>query len=209
MQQDASTQQSAEDNSDSQPAAASASPCSGLQDACSATSASEAERQLYENLPDSHLIHRLMTEHLSIREDLEKLELLAEELLTAKRPEEPILKEISAAAERLIGAEPHHQREEQVLFPELGRRGVVGPPEVMTAEHVTLRAFKHSIKDRAVELLNTPGGANDDLIGNINELVFQLRNHIFKENNILYPMALGTIRDEADWADLAERADQF
>ncbi len=187
----------------------SGSPCSGLQDACSGTSASEAERLLMDSLSSDHLIHRLMTEHSEIRQNLEQLELLAEELAAPARAREEILSDIGHNATKLIGAEPHHQREEEVLFPEMANRGVFGPPEVMTAEHVTLRALKHAIQEGASTLSADSDIPTDELIRNANELVFQLRNHIFKENNILYPMALGTIRDAADWADLASRADAY
>ena len=45
-------------------------------------------------------------------------------------------------AKHLLGAKAHRQREEQVLFPELEKRGVFGPPQVMRMEHEDLRNQK-------------------------------------------------------------------
>ena len=39
-------------------------------------------------------------------------------------------------------------------------------------------------------------------------LVSVLREHIYKEDTILYPMSLRLIHDEADWAELKRRCDK-
>jgi hemerythrin-like domain-containing protein len=46
----------------------------------------------------------------------------------------------------------HHQREEDVLFPELEKRGMYGPPMAMREEHKQLRPRKRELKKLAVEL---------------------------------------------------------
>jgi DUF438 domain-containing protein len=51
---------------------------------------------------------------------------------------------LEGIAAHLLGAEPHHQREEQVLFAELENRGLFGQPRVMRMEHEDLRIRKHA-----------------------------------------------------------------
>jgi hypothetical protein len=40
-------------------------------------------------------------------------------------------------------------------------------------------------------------------------LVGMLREHIAKEDNVLYPMAVRVIRDPAVWAELRRRCDEI
>ena len=86
----------------------------------------------------------------------------------------------------------HHGKEEEVLFPELERRGVPregGPIGVMLAEHEEGRGHIRAMaaaRDRlrrgelnATAAIRTSASAYRDL----------LRAHIAKENHILFPMA--------------------
>jgi DUF438 domain-containing protein len=94
----------------------------------------------------------------------------------------------------LLDAEPHHQREEQALFPELERRGVTGPPRIMRLEHVELRQRKHALQELAQAAETMPYADFKERLNEVTTyLVFNLRDHIFKEDNILYPTAAQTI----------------
>jgi DUF438 domain-containing protein len=110
----------------------------------------------------------------------------------------------------LLDAEPHHQREEQALFPELERRGVTGPPRIMRLEHVELRQRKHALQELAQAAETMPYA---DFKERLNEvatyLVFNLRDHIFKEDNILYPTAAQTIGDSAAREAIKARGDEI
>lgn len=163
-------------------------------------------------LADGHPIAVLMDEHLRILARLERLEeLAARARLDLAEPDAPaFLKEIEDLAAHLIGVEPHHQREEQVLFPELRKRGVHGPPAVMEAEHVELRALKHSVRDAAQAMLQTGEAALwSKLRGDAQALVATLRQHIEKEDGILFPLAVEAIQGEDTWRELALRCDQI
>lgn len=86
----------------------------------------------------------------------------------------------------------HHLKEEDVLFMEMGRNGMSkesGPISVMLAEHNEGRNYVQNAL-KAVEKYKA-GDADSfeqikDQLLNYCEL---LTNHIYKENNILYPMA--------------------
>ena len=78
----------------------------------------------------------------------------------------------------------------------------------MRMEHDDLRGKKREIK----ELLNCINYMDfDDFKERLQDLtaylVFNLRDHIFKENTILYPTAIDSINDDSRWDDMRRRCD--
>jgi uncharacterized protein len=113
-------------------------------------------------------------------------------------------------AVEVIGAEPHHKREEDVLFPELEKRGVTGPTRIMRMEHDTLRAKKHEIKRLAEEVENMNFNEfKAQLDDAAKYLIFNLRDHIYKENHILYPSSVQTLKDLTLWIDMKKACDEI
>jgi len=170
---------------------------------CSHGSAPGGERGAFRaRLPAGHVLATLMDEHANMLGLLDQLAGLA-----AKLPAEGsmVFARIESLGRQLLSAEPHHQREERVLFPALRERGITGPPDAMTNEHVGLRALKHEVVDLAAKA--TMGERVDDSLRQaVGELVDMLRNHIAKEDGILYPMALETI-PEPEWTGLKQQCD--
>lgn len=75
-------------------------------------------------------------------------------------------------------AEPHHHKEEQVLFPALEQKGIPnegGPIGMMLMEHEMKRGYVKELASGKIEAAM--------------KIVSLLRDHIAKENDILYPMA--------------------
>jgi hypothetical protein len=95
--------------------------------------------------------------------------------------------------------EVHNRKEEQCLFPLIERRGVPrhgGPLAIMLAEHDQSR----QILSRLVPLATTYAGGDTrglaELGAVFGEYVTLLRNHFWKENDILYPMSLRVMKAE-------------
>jgi hemerythrin-like domain-containing protein len=109
---------------------------------------------------------------------------------------------IHAVVARLIDAEPHHQREEQALFPRMEKAGIEGPPHMMRMEHEMLRSATRAL----VEQMTSSDAAGGDFVARLlrtaGGLVGLLREHIEKENQVLYPMALEALPPEA-WREIA------
>lgn len=163
-------------------------------------------------LAPGHVIHTLVSEHemiLHFLDELEKLNQAAQKMASYSSNKDEV-KKLMHIAEHLIGAEPHHQREEEVLFPEVEERGVSGPPQVMKMEHEDLRRRKHElmeISEMADKLdFNT---FRRRLDATARFIVATLRDHIFKENNILYPMALQVIPDKNSWDKMKTECDKI
>lgn len=75
-------------------------------------------------------------------------------------------------------AEPHHHKEEEVLFPALEEKGIPkegGPIGVMLMEHEAKRGYVKELANGKIEAAQN--------------IVSLLREHIAKENDILYPLA--------------------
>lgn len=86
----------------------------------------------------------------------------------------------------------HHRKEEGVLFVAMTESGVPaqgGPIGVMLAEHEQGRAFTRAMKEAAQEWKDGDLSAQAAVIQNALGYVALLRQHIHKENNILFPMA--------------------
>ncbi len=163
------------------------------------------------SLGAGHPVDTMIKEHDAILGLLAELEQLSRRLhaLPGYDATDAGFAALTALAEGLIGAENHHLREEQGLFPLLEERGITGPPRIMRMEHEQLRARKHALLELA-ERVKT-GMPYDQFLGALAEtagyLVFHLRDHIFKENNILYPTAKDTITDPAIWQELKRKCD--
>lgn len=163
-------------------------------------------------LPPGHVIHTMMVEHEAILALLDELERTSARVQAAEESDEvgEAARAIAELAEQLIGAEPHHQREEQVLFPALEQRGVVGPPTVMRAEHEQLRALKHELRDLAGAFgIAAAKPLALRLAQVVGELVEMLRLHIMKENEILYPLALQVILEKETWDAMKAECDRI
>src|SRR3989344_5905707 len=126
-------------------------------------------------LKPGHPIHTLMEEHKEILDFVDKLKMEIEML--------------RFAAKHLVEADKHHQREEEVLFPEMEKSGITEPPEIMREEHKDIKPKKKELYKiiENCEKLSYP-----DFVKKVKEiaefLIKELPDHIYKEDNILYPM---------------------
>lgn len=161
-------------------------------------------------LKPGHPIHTLTEEHKMILEFINKLQHTVSSLNAAKdfgkvKNELEMLRHI---AEHLVEADKHHQREEDVLFPMLEKYGVTEPPAIMREEHVDLKARKKALN----EIAGKRKMPYSDFVKRVKELadyiIENLPNHIYKEDNILYPMAIKVI-PENKWAKIKQGCDRI
>ncbi len=86
----------------------------------------------------------------------------------------------------------HHGKEETELFPAMEKAGIPrqgGPIGIMLMEHEQGRAFIRSMADAAERYAKGDAAAKAPLSAAVTGYVELLRNHIYKEDNILFPMA--------------------
>lgn len=86
----------------------------------------------------------------------------------------------------------HHRKEEGVLFPALQAAGIPsegGPIGVMLYEHDLGRQFTAAMRAAAEKMQAGDASARDDVVRAASEYAALLRQHIAKEDNILFMMA--------------------
>lgn len=103
------------------------------------------------------------------------------------------------AYNELMDVEKHYQRKEHCLFPALEAHGITGPPKVMWAKHDDTRALLKELGN-ALKQPETRAGAWKLLSATAGAVAEDsVEEMIYKEENILLPMALGALTEE-DWA---------
>ena len=86
----------------------------------------------------------------------------------------------------------HHFKEESALFPALERRGVPregGPIGMMLYEHDQGRAALRGIRENLPKAREGSAEAAEAVRRHADEYINLLRNHIWKEDNVLFRMA--------------------
>jgi hemerythrin-like domain-containing protein len=104
----------------------------------------------------------------------------------------------------------HHAKEENQFFPFLAKRGfslTQGPVGVMLNEHVRGRELVKGIADNITLYKNGNLSALNNIYSNMAGYAELLKNHIGKENNILFRMADNALSD-SDQKDLLKQFEE-
>jgi hemerythrin-like domain-containing protein len=86
----------------------------------------------------------------------------------------------------------HHAKEEDILFIRMGEHGFTsnsGPIAVMLYEHEKGRLYISNLAQATDQFASKNGGPTLDIIQNARNYAELLRQHIHKEDMVLYPMA--------------------
>jgi DUF438 domain-containing protein len=105
-------------------------------------------------------------------------------------------KDITALSKKLPELEKinfHYLRKENQLFPPLEKKGVSGPSSVMWAIHDDIRK-----QFKSVRALLTDSPDIQNIETELNTLIKLIADMIYKEERILFPMALETLSKD-DW----------
>jgi hemerythrin-like domain-containing protein len=147
-------------------------------------------------------VERLLAEHELIERGL----VLLERAVARIENHEPLPEGFAAWAARFFqqfADQCHHAKEEDVFFPLLKQRGIPeegGPIGVMLHEHVLgrdcVRRMREASQAQPIDAQVFAEAAR--------QYIPLLRQHIFKENNVLFHMA-ERVLTEADDADVTDR----
>ncbi|MDR7871093.1 MAG: DUF438 domain-containing protein [Tissierellaceae bacterium] len=100
--------------------------------------------------------------------------------------------------------EKHYSRKENLIFPYLEKYGVTAPPKVMWGVDDEIRG---KIKNIKLDLTNYQGN-KEELVEKINDATNQIKEMIYKEENILFPMALDTLTED-EWILIYKESDEI
>ncbi len=162
-------------------------------------------------LPRGHPISILMEEHRVMLQRSERLRVLtgfvADACDSVQVGDE--IAEIKKMATEFQDSESHYRREENVLFPLIERHGVSEPPAVMWTEHNRIREVKKNLINLTNQWNKMAFEEFKSKLSNcVKSLCDLLPSHFYKENNILFPMALQTITVD-EWEDARNEFDEL
>ena len=137
------------------------------------------------------IIEQLKEEHQAILLMLEVMEAVCKKLETG---EDVTIDDLNDMVKFIkdFADKSHHLKEEDLLFPAMEKAGIPGeggPIGVMLSEHTTGREYVKGLSLGIEEYAKGNSNASNQIIENARNYSSLLSNHIYKEDNILYPMA--------------------
>jgi hemerythrin-like domain-containing protein len=112
---------------------------------------------------------------------------------------------------RVFADRCHHGKEEGELFPALERKGILkhrGPIAVMLMEHEQGRLFVKGLSEAVEKYEKGDEATKNAIVENARGYADLLDQHIYKEDNILYPMG-DKLLSEADNRELLEKFERI
>jgi len=155
-------------------------------------------------VPPGHPLHTFMLENRTVEEILHELDHVLAKLGDA--PDKAAFgreqQALSKLVERLSGIDLHYLRKENQLFPVLEVHGITGPSQVMWALHddirIAVKSAKAGVRDSLVP----------DVVNTLRYLAKALRDMVYKEEHILFPMAKDLLTD-TEWAKVRQGEEEI
>jgi uncharacterized protein len=104
----------------------------------------------------------------------------------------------------LLDIEKHYSRKENLIFPYLEKYGIYGPTNNMWRIDDFIR---DAIKDTKQKLVNYDGDKGA-VIQAVNYIINEVSDMIYREENILFPMALMNFTED-EWVKIARESDEI
>lgn len=98
----------------------------------------------------------------------------------------------------------HYKRKENLLFPYLEKYGITAPPKVMWGVDDTIR---DGIKEVKIMIMNNTV-SGQEIAQNATEVINKIQEMIFKEHNILFPMAVDALTED-EWSAIESESDEL
>ena len=111
------------------------------------------------------------------------------------------VKQLADQLDQLSQIEKHYTRKENLLFPFLEKYGITTPTQVMWGVDDEVR----TAINEAQKVLANYEGPPEQVKEKIKAAVTRVNEMIFKEENILFPMALETLTED-EWLKIAEES---
>jgi hypothetical protein len=161
-------------------------------------------------IPPGHPVDTFRRENEALRRPIDEMKAAIAE--ARGRPEgdrfQEIVDRMRQAYNDLTDIDKHYLRKENLLFSRLERHGIVGPSKVMWAKHDEAR----QLLKRVGRILSQEDLTADEIIQlcdtTAEPALEEVEGMIFKEENILFPMALDTLTDQ-DWDEVWRDSPQY
>lgn len=167
------------------------------------TSIETIHQAVQPELQPGHPIHTFKLENQEIDKLVNIKLAIHTDRLEKEKNEENIFKVVSDL-NLLYDVDKHYSRKENLLFPYLEKYGVYGPTKVMWGVDDKIR---DNIKEAKRQLLNQTISW-ETIIDILRFIIKEATEMTFKEENILFPMALSHLTED-EWVKIANESDEI
>ncbi len=158
--------------------------------------------KLRAKLPQEHILQRVLAEHdmmLCFILDLSEINAKIQQLDEASSSTQEI-RNLAHIVGHLVASQQHREREEEVIFPELRRRGYKSLLQAVAVQHMELDRAHYKLNSLVWKIDTINFVSFQNRLNQLTEfLVPTIRMHFFIEGNIIFPLALAVITDEKIW----------
>jgi uncharacterized protein len=150
------------------------------------------EQKTVPGLPAGHPVHTLMLENRAAEDILKEAEAITDYIKDKDK--------LISILDRLAQIDKHYLRKENQLFPIFETKGVSGPSKVMWALHDDIRGILKDVRKRVKD------GKMEKVA--IESLAKMINDMVYKEEHILFPMALETLSED-EWAKVRKGEEEI
>lgn len=151
--------------------------------------------------PLGHPVHTFQQENKAVEKLID--EQINPLIQTAKTsPSEEHKNRLSQVFNRLWELDKHYSRKENLLFPYLEKYGITAPPKVMWGVDDEIRNLIKKVKNPS------PEASLESLIAISEDAIHRIKEMIYKEENILFPMALDALTQD-DWTTILQESSEI
>ena len=163
------------------------------------------------NLPPGHILLKVLAEHDLVRCFLDDLKDVTEAIETMDQLADTSteFRKLTHIIEHLDSMEEHIEREEDVIFPLLKKQGWSSLCQAANSDHVYVRVATRDL----INLIGTFNRSSFDefkvrLLSITDKLYPLMKEHLFQEDNILYPIAVDVLDPEV-WDRIKALCDEI
>ncbi|BFH11256.1 DUF438 domain-containing protein [Paenibacillus melissococcoides] len=167
----------------------------------------ELHRSAQPEEQNGHPVHTFKLENRELERLLHfKLSLHMDRFMQdgSERSREKVLEDLKLMME----IDKHYSRKENLLFPYLEQYGIHGPTQVMWGVDDRIRADVKAVRQAICDLSSDDIEEREGIAARLRSLVQEMDEMIFKEENILLPMALQTLTED-EWVRIAAESGEI
>ncbi|NLC76636.1 MAG: DUF438 domain-containing protein [Clostridia bacterium] len=151
--------------------------------------------------PPGHPVHTFQQENKAVEKLIaEYITPLIEAAKTT--PSVEYKNRLAQAFDQLWELDKHYSRKENLLFPYLEKHGITAPPKVMWGVDDEIRDLIKKVKSPS------PEATLETMIAVAEEALHRIKEMIYKEENILFPMALDTLTGD-EWNIILQESNEI
>ena len=155
-----------------------------------------------EQIP-GHPMHTFKLENREIENRIQTKVNPALEAFMESDSEENVAKLLESFSE-MLEIDKHYSRKENLVFPFLEKAGITAPPKVMWGVDDEIRDLLKEVK----LLLEDYKGNKNEVAQKAEEAINQVKEMIFKEENILFPLMVDTLTED-EWLTVYRDSDEI